>query len=106
MGLIVNVYRLASGSDCTNGGVSSKCDELTVVNIDGPFEPTETRPAVKLVKGPMNTVRIVPVNLLESGVWVMFGGNIASTSDSRFNAAINDLIGYSSFSVGIFDRVE
>lgn len=106
MGLRVSVYRSSLG-DCTNGGVSSKYDNLTVVNADGPFDPSEDAPAAKLVVGPYDTIRLVPVDLLETNAWVMFGGNLASTSDSRFGEAIEKLGGDRfAAAVKIFDRVE
>jgi len=106
MGLRVNVYR-AAGRDCTNGGVSSKYDTLTVVNADGPFDPSDDAPAAKLLIGPYDTIRLVPVELDEQNVWVMFGGNLASTSDSRFGEAIEKLGGDRfAAAVNIFDRVE
>lgn len=106
MGLLISVYRDASGIDCTNGGISSKVKQLVVTNVEGPFEPDENAPAVQLVKGPFNSVRLIPQELLDSGAWVMFGGNYGSTSDSRFNQAVENMCGYSMGCVKIFDRVE
>ena len=108
MGLIVNVYTDKSGTDCTNGGVSSKVNSLTVINVDGPFEPTEDRPAVVLAIGPYNTARLIPADLHEANEWVMYGGNIGVTSDSRFGEAVGKLTGrkFADGIVKIFDRVE
>jgi len=110
MGIIVSVYRDASTNyDCTNGGESSRFTKLTVVNVDGPAEPSDDAPAVKLVQGPSvggqpNPI-LVPVSRLESGDWTMFGGNFGSTSDSRFCRAVEALGSYSGI-VPIHDRVE
>jgi len=116
MGLTVYVYKCPLG-DCTNGGISSKYDSLTVVNVKGPSEPREYSPAVLLVTGPYNTARLVPAvfnDLSEKwesietahGEWVMFGGNFGSTSDSRFSEAIKLLNGDKNGIVKIFDRIE
>lgn len=106
MGLRVNVYRSA-GQDCTNNGVSSRYDTLTVVNADGPFDPSDDAPAAILTVGPFGTIRLEPVELYESNQWVMFGGNLASTSDSRFGEAIEKLGGDRfAAAVNIHDRVE
>lgn len=106
MGLIVSVYRDASSNyDCTNNGASSRFTKLTLVNVDGPFEPSEDAPAAKLCKGPINSVNIVPVEV--EGKWTMFGGNYAATSDSRFSDAVSRILGFPFYgAVGIHDRVE
>lgn len=117
MGLIVDVYRSArrDNIDCTNGGISSKHVELTLVNVSGPFDPNEDRPAAMLVKGNVpGHVRIVPAKLVngeyvEDTRWWMMGGNYASTSDSRLGEAIAKLIGtqYRFFgAVAVHDRHE
>ncbi len=62
MGLMLSVYRDASGSDCTNGGVSSQFDRACVVNVDGPFNPSIDCPAVALRVGPgKNNPILLPV---------------------------------------------
>lgn len=96
MGLIVYVYRTAALGDSTAGGISSRHDTLTVVNVDGPFDPTDTRPAALIEDGPQGTVRIVPARQTRTGDWIrndlpwlsgpMFGGNYAS-GDSRLREA-------------------
>lgn len=108
MGLLISVYKNSEFGDCTNGGVSSKTNKLCVVNVEGPFEPSEDAPAVKLLSGPYDTARLVPVEILESEKHFMFGGNYGSTSDSRFNRAVSDVMGYDMMIdiVKIFDRVE
>ena len=108
MGMIVHVYR-DSFADCTNGGVSSQYDGLCVVNVDGPFDPCDKYPAAKLVDdAPMGRPypKIVPLDLLESNKWVMFGGNIAHTGDSRFKQAVEKWGGGPAGALPIFDRVE
>lgn len=102
MGIRVSVYRDASlNSDCTNNGVSGRHTSLTVVNVDGPSEPTPDAPAVLLVPGVLGGYRIVPAHKSNKDEWVMFGGNYAYTFDSRFRQAIKD-----HGPVPIHDRVE
>ena len=106
MGIIIDVYR-NDGQDCTNNGVSANHSRLTVVNVPGPFEPSENAPAVKLVKGAFDgCAKIVPVDL--EGRHTMFGGNYGATSDSRFSNALREITGYEwpSSAVAIHDRVE
>ncbi len=95
MGLNVSVYRNSefAGYDCTNGGITSANTSLNVVNADGPFDPTDTAPAVMIVDDfPCNKSypKLVPAvwNALteeweRTKGWFMFGGNYGGTSDSR-----------------------
>lgn len=106
MGLIVSVMRNADGRECTNGGVSSKAAKLCVVNVEGPFDPSEKYPAVRLELSSANALRIVPV-VEGAQPWFMMGGNYAATSDSRFNEACKRLLGHGFYgAVAIHDRVE
>lgn len=123
MGLPVFVYRdtdpnTTRWGDSTNGGISSRCHRLTVVNIDGPFEPDAQAPAVMIVRGNLRTIILVPAEQDAHGEWhpipsntqdyagPMFGGNFAATSDSRFGEAIRALGGQSHVALPIHDRVE
>lgn len=128
MGLHISVYRDADGHDSTNGGISSCVKNLTVVNADGPFEPTADAPAVILESHARGIVRLVPAVQVD-GQWVgfrpsdksqaeflpqygavgpMFGGNYGATSDSRFREKITELTGSGNFygAVAIHDRYE
>ena len=97
MGLIVEVMRAADGYDATNGGLSGRHRQLTVVNVTGPFEPMGDRPAFALLDGAGGSRRLVPV-LYDGRNWQvvqpegmvgpMMGGNFAHTSDSRFREAV------------------
>lgn len=86
MGLIVEVYRTGAFSDC--GGLSSRVNRLTLVNVSGPFEPRPDAPAARLECHYQGIVRIVPV---EKTGHMAFGGNFAATSDSRFRQAVEAL---------------
>ena len=105
MGLNVSVYRRA-GTDCTNGGLSATVDQLCLVNVEGPFSPTPDCPAAKLCKGPLNSVNIKPIEFDAAESDYMYGGNIASCSDSRFSEAVEALCGYSTRHISIHDRNE
>lgn len=108
MGLRINVYRPADGHDCTNDGISSRVNELTLVTTPGPFDPTPDAPAAYLVKGHTpGTARIVWRPIGGEGKHVMFGGNYGATSDSRFTRHIEDLTGAPFYgAVPIHDRYE
>ena len=91
--LPINVYRTSRYTDCTNGGITSKYDVLLLACEDGYITVDESNP-------PENLVKIVTRNLFgkeykhiepvapvpEGHVGYMAGGNIASTSDSRFDS--------------------
>ena len=106
MGLLINVYRNGLG-DCTNGGVSARYNTLTLVNAGGPFDPAPDQPAMVMERHAPGCLRLVPVELKKSGKWVMFGGNYAATSDSRFSELAHNLLGHTFYgAVAIHDRVE
>ena len=109
MGLSVQVYRWGLG-DCTNGGKSAGAGSLCVVNVPGPFNPRPEMPAFELVEGPGGRGHAIlrPVEAKKPGmIGPMFGGNYASTSDSRFSEALRELTGASHYgAVPIFDRYE
>lgn len=112
MGMIVSVYRGAHG-DCTNGGISAKADKLCIVNVEGPFKPTDEMPAAMLDKSRHGVIRIVPVvwnpehqHWQPCPKWYMNGGNFAATSDSRFREAVEKLGGTPAMGVPVFDRHE
>lgn len=97
MGLLLSVYRNAELGDCTNGGITSRHSTLCVVNVPGPFNPSDDTPAVVVERGPYLTLRLKPAECVDgkwqpkSG-WFMMGGNYAGTSDSRFGEALNDFV--------------
>jgi hypothetical protein len=122
MGLIIDVYRNGT-YDCTMRGISSperaKRDQLCIVNIPGPFEPSADVPAAMLVHNNVfgdhrPLVKIVPAlrapdfTWEKEKRWTMFGGNYGATSDSRFSEAVADMLGTEFYSgaVKIHDRIE
>ena len=118
MGMIVSVYRsfrenddFLEVTDCTNGGITNietGVHKLTLVNVDGPFDPEPGRPAAWLLPGNVEgTVKIVPDWEFQDNTWTMFGGNYAGTSDSRFTEAVEKITGATFYgAVPIHDRVE
>lgn len=112
-GLPVSIFRANYASE---PNIFRNVQRLTIVNVPGPFEPTEEAPAACLVRGARaGIVRVVPARLHESGKWipdthnhmVMFGGSYVATSDSRWTAAIEAIIGSAFYgAVALHDRVE
>jgi len=84
----VYVYKNPLG-DCTNGGISSGVDRLTLMNVEGPATPSLRAPPAWLKvrnQNPFHDVIIVPCNPEGTGPtkhWTMYGGNIVDVSDSR-----------------------
>lgn len=90
-GLHCSVLRNADHGDCTNGGLTSRVSAVTLVGegVEGPFEPTERDPGVKLVRRwagtPREYLHAEPLEAPPAGhVGWMFGGNFIHTSDGRF----------------------
>ena len=106
MGILVYVARTTLG-DCTAGGISSTNDTLCVENINGPFNKDQNGPALYLTKGFQGTVKLITQRELDTGNVGMFGGNFASSSDSRFSKAVEKVIGQRFHgAVAIHDRFE
>jgi hypothetical protein len=92
--LAVSVYRHPLG-DCTNNGISNRFRELLVYCPSGPrsFFSEHELPLnfCAIVHGCNGYRYLVPAMVDEDGAivprpgWFMYGGNIADTSDSRFN---------------------
>ncbi len=98
--LYAYVLRPASGSDCTNGGVSSKVENVIIVP-EGVTPPTTVRktPILRIVSRCSNYICAEPVEPMPKGnVGYMFGGNFIYSSDSRFSAWI------SQYPVPVHDR--
>ena len=118
--LPVDVYRFRL-SDCSNGGVSSFCDELLVACESGhrTFDADQEIPLNFCMVRKRSLyyaisheiagshIDIVPATIDEAGRvvprpgWWMFGGNIADSCDSRFH----DLTGHY-YPLHIHDRKE
>lgn len=97
-GLRLDVYRskdyfsgYQKDSDCSNGGISARCNEVTLVgpNIAEIFDATPEAPAVKIVSriiaGELAYQHCEPVEPVKEGcVGYCAGGALVYTSDSRF----------------------
>tara|TARA_B110000879_G_C10861770_1_gene389488 strand:+ start:68 stop:412 length:345 start_codon:yes stop_codon:yes gene_type:complete len=113
MGMIASVFRSSIG-DCSMNGISSNFNDVTVVNVDGPFTPTEDRPAVMLLQGAFEgTIKVVPAihmrddTYQEDRRWSMFGGTYIATSDSRFSEKCKQITGQRYYgAVAFHDRFE
>lgn len=116
MGLRAEILKYR-GRSCANGGISDTHDQVTIVNIKGPSEPSPEAPAVMLVMGNVpGTVKVVPAEPIgdryvplsvPDKVGPMMGGSYV-TADSRLGKAIADLLG-TSYAQGIaplHDRYE
>jgi hypothetical protein len=86
MGIRANVYS-RNGADTTNGGVTSRVDSVVIVNAEGPFEPSEDSPAVRIAEKTVfgkTVTYAVPVETPDGKRGPMFGGNFIYSSDKRF----------------------
>lgn len=107
MGLTVEILR---GSYNSSRNVFRNASQIVLVNVDGPSEPSDDRPAARLQPGPLNTLHIVPEDSSEFDPlgpgFLSFGGTYAATSDSRFHQAIRGLGGQSHVAIAIHDFFE
>jgi len=88
-GMIVQVYKDASGTDCSNGGLSSRHTRLLLIGPTVPaiFEESDDLPVVELGKAG-NRVHVRPADIPAGDVvGPMFGGAFVYSSDSRFAEA-------------------
>ena len=92
MGLTVMVMRNPLG-DCTNGGLSSKHTGFVVTNLEGPFEPSEDHPAIRIIKGHVPLSLIAVPEQEPNGIRMM-GGNHVYSSDGRFANGLTELVLY------------
>ena len=117
MGMIIYVYKNPHRHDTTRGGITHRYTDLCVVNCRGTFEPKKHRPAVMLVDDrPMGKPypKLVPAYEREKGTgdWLrskedlMFGGNYAGCSDSRFRDFCAENNGGPYGMLPVFDRIE
>ena len=110
MGLPASIYRDEYRSS-TNA--FSNFNRVTLINVDGPFEPSKDAPAAVLVKG--NAPGTVVVRVVRNYVpgetpeviRGMMGGAYVSTSDGRFSEAVEKILGGRFYgAVALHDRVE
>jgi len=114
MGLTVSIYR--TDGDYSNGGVSGRVNQLTLINVEGPFEPSDNAPAAKLVEGNlgMGYAKVIPcidhpTNMMgdmSKLIGPMMGGTYVSTSDSRFSEKLQKLGVNRGVAIPFHDRYE
>lgn len=82
-GMTANIYRPARG-DSSNGGISSRSEQVTLVgpNVPRLSRVTEAAPAVELAETVPGHVVARPAD--QSGTWWMFGGTFVYSSDGRW----------------------
>jgi hypothetical protein len=118
-GLHASIFKHPSYRGCSNGGVSSRCDEVTIVGTQDRtngrrspvqplprdsqvVEPTTAAPPAIVVYRQLGTERLVTVEPLDqAGGLYMAGGSFVESSDSRFRA----LTGFYG-AVALHDRTE
>jgi hypothetical protein len=103
-GIRLSIYK-DRGQDYSNGGVSSRTNQVTIVEdadgnpFPGPFEATEDAPAVRLVRrhlGARTIFHVEPVESPEGTPW-MAGGTYVGCTDSRLSNATDGQYGALSF---------
>lgn len=86
-GIRADIFKSRYG-DSSNGGISSRVGEVTIIDerINGPFEPTDDAPAVRIVErwlGSGRYVHLEPVDQPSGQCGPMMGGCYVATPDSR-----------------------
>lgn len=117
MGLIADIYKHGN-VNCSSGGLSSRVEAVTLVNVSGPFDPTDDRPAAMVLPGAhpgiakiVAAVEIAPGEYeplkVDGSVGPMMGGCYVATSDSRFRQKVEEICGASFYgAVPLHDRYE
>lgn len=82
----------------------NEVSQYVVTNVDGPFDADEKTPALLLVRGPLDSIRLVPLKSIEQNEDVGFTGKFGYTSDSRFSRKLKEM-GFTEAPVKIFEKV-
>ena len=110
MGLRVSILKDNSLGDCSNGGVSRYVNNLTLINVEGPFKPTEDAPAALIVAGNLSGAKVIPCEPdgadMSNLIGPMMGGTYVTTSDSRFSEKLEELGVSRGMAVPFHDRYE
>ena len=62
MGILGNIYDWSFGN-CLNDGIRAKHTQVCVINVDGPFEPSQDTSAVRLIQRSTGNFECEPVGL-------------------------------------------
>ena len=84
MGLHADIYESKAYGNSSNNGISARFKAVTIVNIDGPFEPSDDAPAVELKWRGDYPYLVLAEKPAGAGVGPMAGGAFVYSSDSRF----------------------
>lgn len=109
MGLRVSIYRDDYNSPAN---LFQTKKQLTITNVEGPFEPTDDAPGARLQIGNLpGTLLVRPeddaMEMFKNGIGPMMGGAYVATSDSRFTQKAEDLLGVRFYgAVALHDRFE
>ena len=114
MGLTVSILRDSDLGDCSNGGVSGRVNKLTMINVEGPFEPSDNAPAAKLVEGNLGGAKVIPcidhptimMGDMSKLIGPMMGGTYVATSDSRFSNKLEEMGVSMGVAIPFHDRYE
>lgn len=98
------IYKVSSG-DCSNGGISSRYNEVYIPCVDGNIEINFENPPENFVLLDINTTfgeykYCKPYKDVVEGNWVMMGGTFVYLSDGRFSRNINQ------YPIALHDRKE
>jgi hypothetical protein len=92
MGQLVFIYR-KTGQELSDA-ISDTADALVVVNIPGPFEPSEEAPAFRLIDAYKGFPALIPVAPPPDGYrGPMAGGNYAGANHSDWIDAVIAITG-------------
>lgn len=123
-GIVLGVARAADIGDCTNGGISSDHNRLTLVGWIDVDDTVHPMPTDARLRTPDSTAPAVLMRVRQIGGrilsivpadddgqpvegWFMAGGNYACWSDSRVSDLARKLVGGSFYgAVAIHDRKE
>jgi hypothetical protein len=89
-GLHCGILENKNIGNCSNGGISSKVNAVTVILTDRDthvFEPSVDAPAVKIIHRVIagkDYYHAEPIEPARGNGWYCFGGCYITTSDSRF----------------------
>lgn len=105
MGLRVSI--IGSGTNHSNGGVSSQASHLTILNIGGPFQPSDDAPAAEIKTNVFGSAIVVPYHQPDGVVGPMAGGDYVVSSDSRWEEKLREMGQANSYvAIPLHDRFE
>ena len=86
--LPLEVYRAADGHDCSAKGISSKYDTIYVACEDGAVHESKIPPCLRFESEDRGGDYWAVIPGMLGSVRPMFGGNLATTSDSRAHSRV------------------